>query len=111
LVPINHVKESFIPALFACANQDDFIQPHHAQELHDKYAGDKNLIKFDGDHNSGRPSFFHDSATIFFINTLQVNQLLTDANKLNPEQRMVWREKKEKRRQDAIKKKADDEKA
>ncbi len=25
LTPISHVKECFIPALFACANSDDFI--------------------------------------------------------------------------------------
>lgn len=30
LSPIKHVENSFIPALFAAANEDDFIQPHHA---------------------------------------------------------------------------------
>jgi hypothetical protein len=30
LSPISHVKECFIPALFATALSDDFIQPHHA---------------------------------------------------------------------------------
>ena len=24
--------------------QDDFIKPHHTQELYEKYAGDKNII-------------------------------------------------------------------
>ena len=33
LSPIDHVKECFIPALFATASGDDFIQPHHAKEL------------------------------------------------------------------------------
>ena len=37
LSPINHVKNSFIPALFATANEDDFILPHHSEELHDAY--------------------------------------------------------------------------
>ena len=37
LSPIDHVKNSFIPALFATATEDDFIKPHHAQELHDAY--------------------------------------------------------------------------
>lgn len=32
--------------------------------------GDKNIIKFDGDHNSPRPQFYFDSITIFFINVL-----------------------------------------
>jgi pimeloyl-ACP methyl ester carboxylesterase len=70
LTPISHVKECFIPALFATAVSDDFIQPHHAEELHAAYAGDKNLVKFEGDHNSPRPSFFYDSVVIFFHNTL-----------------------------------------
>lgn len=70
LSPINHVENSFIPALFAAANEDDFILPHHADDLFAKYAGDKNIIKFEGDHNSGRPRFFLDSVTIFFYNTL-----------------------------------------
>ena len=31
LSPIDHVDKCFIPALFAVANEDDFILPHHAQ--------------------------------------------------------------------------------
>lgn len=30
LSPIKHVKNSFIPALFATATGDDFIKPHHS---------------------------------------------------------------------------------
>ena len=44
LKPIDHVKKCFIPALFATGKQDDFIKPHHTQELYEKYAGDKNII-------------------------------------------------------------------
>lgn len=32
--------------------------------------GDKNIIKFDGDHNSSRPQFYYDSVSIFFYNVL-----------------------------------------
>ena len=35
-------------------------------------------MKFDGDHNSPRPSFFLDSVVIFFHNTLQCESLLTE---------------------------------
>jgi len=70
LSPIDHVSNCFIPALFAVAKGDDFIKPHHAQQLFEKYAGDKNIVKFEGDHNSGRPKFFHDSALIFFYTRL-----------------------------------------
>lgn len=87
LTPITHVKECFIPALFATGEQDDFIKPHHTQTLYEAYAGDKNLIKFEGDHNSSRPDFFNNSAVIFFINTLQVNFLLTEETKMSEEER------------------------
>ena len=33
--------------------------------------GDKNIIKFEGDHNSPRPQFYFDSINIFFHNVLQ----------------------------------------
>lgn len=36
--------------------------------------GDKNLIKFDGDHNSARPQFYYDSVSIFFYNVLNPPQ-------------------------------------
>ncbi|KAF3785756.1 Uncharacterized protein EJ110_NYTH22510 [Nymphaea thermarum] len=63
-------KSCFVPALFGHATEDDFIQPHHSDRIYDTYAGDKNIIKFDGDHNSQRPQFYFDSITIFFHNVL-----------------------------------------
>lgn len=56
--------------MFAVANGDDFVLPHHGEKLFEKYAGDKNLVKLEGDHNSQRPDFFFDSVSIFFYNTL-----------------------------------------
>jgi pimeloyl-ACP methyl ester carboxylesterase len=55
LSPMNHVKNSFIPALFAHATDDDFILPHHSEKLHEAYEGDKNMVTFGGDHNTTRP--------------------------------------------------------
>lgn len=63
-------KKSFIPALFGHATEDAFIQPHHSDLIFKAYSGDKNIIKFDGDHNSPRPQFYYDSITIFFYNVL-----------------------------------------
>jgi acetyl esterase/lipase len=65
LKPIDHVKQSFIPALFATGMNDDFIQPHHSEQLHEAYQGDKNFVKFPGGHNTQRPPYFYDSASIF----------------------------------------------
>jgi len=72
LVPIAHADRCFIPALFAHAKGDEFILPHHSVDIHAKYAGDKNIIQVDGDHNTPRPSFFLDSAGIFLSQALQV---------------------------------------
>ena len=71
--PIANVASAFVPALFAHGARDAFIQPHHSEQIHEAYAGDKNLIIFDGDHNSRRPQFLFDSASIFLRQTLMVD--------------------------------------
>ncbi|GFQ05955.1 uncharacterized protein yqkd, partial [Phtheirospermum japonicum] len=68
---IKVAKSCFVPVLFGHANDDDFIQPHHSDRIFDAYVGDKNIIKFEGDHNSPRPQFYFDSISIFFKNILQ----------------------------------------
>ncbi|KAJ0083170.1 hypothetical protein Patl1_09625 [Pistacia atlantica] len=67
--------KTFIPALFGHANEDKFIQPHHSDDIFNSYVGDKNIIKFDGDHNSSRPQFYYDSVSIFFFNVLHPPQI------------------------------------
>ncbi|KAK7332263.1 hypothetical protein VNO80_29013 [Phaseolus coccineus] len=64
-------KSCFVPALLGHAIEDDFIRPHHSDRILEAYKGDKNIIKFDGDHNSPRPQFYFDSVNIFFHNVLQ----------------------------------------
>eukprot|EP00963_Diacronema_lutheri_P014280 scaffold2859_cov349-Pavlova_lutheri.AAC.17 len=66
--PLCKVGSSFVPVLFGHGQGDDFIPKHHSERLYDGYAGDKNLIIFDGGHNSVRPFFFYDSVSIFFMN-------------------------------------------
>ncbi|XP_071742047.1 uncharacterized protein [Rutidosis leptorrhynchoides] len=68
---IKVAKSSFVPVLFGHACDDDFIQPHHSDRIYEAYMGDKNIIKFEGDHNSPRPQFYFDSINIFFHNVLQ----------------------------------------
>ncbi|KAK9078469.1 hypothetical protein SSX86_002526 [Deinandra increscens subsp. villosa] len=67
---IKVAKSSFVPVLFGHACEDDFIQPHHSDRIYEAYMGDKNIIKFEGDHNSPRPQFYFDSINIFFHNVL-----------------------------------------
>ena len=45
-------------------------------QIYDAYAGDKNIVTFEGDHNEMRPGFFSDSACIF----LKVPPTCTPAN-------------------------------
>ncbi|KAJ0245555.1 Alpha/beta-Hydrolases superfamily protein [Hirschfeldia incana] len=68
---IKVAKSCFVPVLFGHAIDDDFIRPHHTERIYEAYIGDKNIIKFEGDHNSPRPQFYFDSINIFFHNVLQ----------------------------------------
>lgn len=43
--------------------------------ISDFLQGDKNIIYFDGDHNSSRPQFYYDSVSIFFYNVLHPPQI------------------------------------
>lgn len=97
LSPIKHAHKCFIPALFVAAGNrcqihhntifstwhthtycllltegDQFVPAHHSKNIYQKYAGDKNLIIVDGDHNTARPKFLYDSAAIFLSTVLQV---------------------------------------
>lgn len=74
LSPIQHADKCFIPALFVAAENDDFVPPHHSQQIFERYAGDKNIIIVEGDHNSPRPKFMFDSVGIFLTTTLQIPQ-------------------------------------
>ena len=70
--PISHADKCFIPALFVAGEHDDFINKRHSQQIYDRYAGDKNLIVVEGDHNSPRPKFMFDSVSIFLQTCLQI---------------------------------------
>lgn len=37
----------------AHGRDDTFVHPHHSERLFQAYGGDKNLVTFDGEHNSG----------------------------------------------------------
>ena len=36
--------EPMLAALFVAGEHDDFVHPRHSQQLHELYAGDKNLV-------------------------------------------------------------------
>ncbi|KAL2506740.1 alpha/beta-Hydrolases superfamily protein [Abeliophyllum distichum] len=70
---IKVAKSWFVPVLIGHAVDDDFIQPRHSDLIFDAYMGDKNIIKFEGDHNSPRPQFYFDSITIFSTKLQSMN--------------------------------------
>ena len=79
LRPVEAAKTCFVPALFGCGEDDKLVRPHHSQQIYDGYAGDKNVVRFEGDHNDVRPGFFLDSACIFLKQVL----LLPEDRSLN----------------------------
>ena len=59
------------------ADHDSFVAKAHSEKLHAAYAGDKNLITFEGDHNSHRPAFFYNSVLFFLKAVLQLDNDIT----------------------------------
>ncbi|KAI7835678.1 hypothetical protein COHA_010417 [Chlorella ohadii] len=76
VAPLDAVGNAFIPALFGHARDDTFVNKHHSERLFAAYAGDKNFISFDGDHNSMRDEFWYSSALIFLLHALRVPELV-----------------------------------
>lgn len=74
IAPISHADKCFIPALLVAGEHDDFINKSHSERIHAAYAGDKNMIVVEGDHNSPRPKFMFDSVSIFLQTCLQIPQ-------------------------------------
>ena len=77
LRPKDNVEGCFIPAVFICGAQDKFIHPQHSRDIYANYAGSKNLIEIQGDHNSNRPKYCLDAISIFFYQRLCVPAGLT----------------------------------
>lgn len=76
LSTLEHVVNTYVPAIFCCGRNDDFIGTHHSEELFEAYPGDKKFSVVDGGHNTSRPQYFLDSVAIFFYNTLLCKDVL-----------------------------------
>eukprot|EP00933_Yihiella_yeosuensis_P033354 TRINITY_DN27081_c0_g1_i1.p1 TRINITY_DN27081_c0_g1~~TRINITY_DN27081_c0_g1_i1.p1 ORF type:complete len:426 (-),score=82.01 TRINITY_DN27081_c0_g1_i1:96-1373(-) len=75
IVPENHAKRSFMPALFLHARGDTFVKPSHSQQLYDCYPGDKELVTVDGDHNTERGEQVVNHVVNFFKKALRVDHI------------------------------------
>ena len=75
LKPINMAPKCLQPGLFLTAKGDDFVPPHHTQEIFDAYAGDKDILYVEGDHNSSRPAECLQRISMFFYSTLLCDRI------------------------------------
>ena len=54
--PYIFAKNCLVPAFFCHGSEDDFVLPHHSQDLFNEYKGKDKYIEFaKGGHNSSRP--------------------------------------------------------
>mmetsp|Transcript_395 Transcript_395/g.650 ORF Transcript_395/g.650 Transcript_395/m.650 type:complete len:228 (+) Transcript_395:1-684(+) len=74
--PVSHAPKCFIPAMIVAGEHDDFIKKRHAEVIHRQYAGDKNLVIVDGDHNSPRPRYMVQGAMLFLQSCMKVSASL-----------------------------------
>lgn len=70
LNPLKYVWEMQIPALFAAADDDDFIYPYHSRVLEEAYGGESTLLSLEGDHNSERGVEFANDVRRFLMKHL-----------------------------------------
>jgi len=75
LVPLEHASRSSVPAIFMHARQDTFISPVHSQQLYEAYAGDKELVTVEGDHNSERSEQVINHSVGFFIRAFRLSEV------------------------------------
>ena len=72
LNPIDYVDRCMLPTLFMCARHDDFVGMHHTKLIYEKYAGPKEIIMVDGDHNSLRNEQALTAAGVFLQRQLKI---------------------------------------
>eukprot|EP00419_Tripos_fusus_P067391 CAMPEP_0172921124 /NCGR_PEP_ID=MMETSP1075-20121228/205305_1 /TAXON_ID=2916 /ORGANISM="Ceratium fusus, Strain PA161109" /LENGTH=503 /DNA_ID=CAMNT_0013781243 /DNA_START=47 /DNA_END=1556 /DNA_ORIENTATION=+ len=78
LMPINSASEAVCPALFGVAADDTFVLPHHTQDLHDAWAGERTLRVFNGGHNGVRPTWFLEEAAEFLVERMRTRSVFKD---------------------------------
>ena len=75
LNPVDLVGKCLQPAMFITGKFDEFVEPHHTQEMYEGYAGDKDILYVDGDHNSPRPKACLQAVANFFYHTLLCDKI------------------------------------
>lgn len=70
LSPVRRAGKATCPALFGVAADDSFILPHHTQDLHNAWGGERELRHFTGGHGGKRPRWFLEEASDFLLDQL-----------------------------------------
>ena len=87
--PIENLEKcKNIPILFCHGLHDTFINNHHCNDLYKAYAGKKEIVMFEGEHNEKRPLHILQVISLFFYNHLKVENIVEislayDKNKKN----------------------------
>lgn len=73
--PLKHVPSIDTPALFICGGDDDFIPPHHSEDLCAAYQQgvSTNLLMVPGGHNDARPQLVFEAVAQFLQYRLSLN--------------------------------------
>jgi pimeloyl-ACP methyl ester carboxylesterase len=79
LRPLKYVDKINVPALFGAGRQDTFVLPQHTSDLYSAYLGPKQIMLFEGDHNSQRPQNWN-----LLVKEFLENHLLKEEVKANP---------------------------
>ena len=74
---------SHIPILFIHAMNDNFISVDNSKNLYNEYKGKKEIILFDGNHNSPRPIHIFQIASLFIYENLDIKNIKTISEKYN----------------------------
>ena len=84
LKPIDHVANTFQPAIFIHAINDELINVEHSINLFNNYGGPKSLKCCDkGGHNTKRPKIIKNEIGEFFHKYLCTNAFETEQNESN----------------------------
>jgi len=72
-----------IPILFIHAINDNFISVENSKNLYNEYKGKKEIILFDGNHNSPRPIHIFQIVSLFIYENLDLKNLNLISEKYN----------------------------
>lgn len=81
--PIQFAMNGCVPAFFCHGLDDSFINNKHCLQLFKKYLGEKELVMFNGNHNTKRPYHILQIISLFFYDKLQVENASLISNVFN----------------------------